>query len=198
MPLDGADRTRLTAVLDQAQERGWVGPQAINPQIDHSLAFAAAAAAIPTKAVDLGSGGGLPALILAAAWPQSNWTLVESSLPRAAFLELHCARLGWSERVVVVHASAESLGQDKQYLAQADLVTARSFGPPSSVIQAAVPLLRLGGELIVSASPNATPWPSELLSDHGLSPDNLTSKSPKFHRSTRISDVSRGTLSGGA
>ncbi|WP_419927147.1 16S rRNA (guanine(527)-N(7))-methyltransferase RsmG [Candidatus Poriferisocius sp.] len=198
MPLDGADRTRLIAVLDQAQERGWVGPQAINRQIDHSLAFAVAAAAIPTKAVDLGSGGGLPALVLAAAWPQSNWTLVESSLPRAAFLELHCARLGWSERVAVVHASAESLGQGKLHLAQADLVTARSFGPPPSVIEAAAPLLRLGGELIVSAAPNATPWPSDLLSDHGLSPDNLTLTSPKFHRTTRTSDVSRGTLSGGA
>ena len=186
MPLDGADRTRLTAVLDQAQERGWVGPQAISRQIDHSLAFAAAAAAIPSKAVDLGSGGGLPALILVAAWPQSDWTLVESSLPRAAFLELHCARLGLSERVAVVHASAESLGREKQFLAQADLVTARSFGPPSSVIQAAAPLLRPGGELIVSAAPNATPWPSDMLTQQGMAPDRLTPSSPKFHRSTRV------------
>lgn len=185
MPVDGADRTRLIAVLDQAQERGWVGPQAINRQIDHSLAFAAAVAAIPTKVVDLGSGGGLPALVLAAAWPQSNWKLVESSLPRAAFLELHCARLGWSGRVAVIHASAESLSQDKQNLGQADLVTARSFGPASSVIKAAAPLLRLGGELIASAAPNATPWPSGLLSAHGLSPDTLTFTSPKFHRATR-------------
>ncbi|MXZ77798.1 MAG: hypothetical protein F4Z06_05915 [Acidimicrobiia bacterium] len=198
MPLDSADRTRLTAVLAQAQERGWVGPQAIDRQIDHSLGFAAVTAGPPDHAVDLGSGGGLPALILAAAWPHSRWILVESSLPRAAFLELHCVRLGWSERVAVVHATAESLGQDKEYLAQADLVTARSFGPPLEVIKAAAPLLRPGGELIVSAAPNATPWPSQLLSDHGLSPDNLTSTSPKFHRSTRISDVSRGTLSGGA
>lgn len=185
MLLNSVDRTRLTAVLDQARERGWVGPQAIDRQIDHSLAFATVAAAVSTKAVDLGSGGGLPALILAAAWPRSNWTLVEFSLPRAAFLELHCARLGWSERVAVVHASAESLSQDKQHLAQADLVTARSFGPPSSVIQAAAPLLRLGGELIVSAAPNATPWPSDMLAQQGMAPDRLTPSSPKFHRSTK-------------
>lgn len=183
--MNGADRTRLIAVLVQAQERGWIGPQAINRQIDHSLAFAAAVAAVPTKAVDFGSGGGLPALILAAAWPQSNWTLVESSLPRAAFLELHCARLGWYERVVVVHASAESLGQDKEILARADLVTARSFGPLSSVMPAAAPLLRLGGELIVSASPNATPWPSDMLAKQGMGPDRLTDSHPRFHRSTK-------------
>ena len=186
MLLDSADRTRLTAVFDQAQERGWVGPQAIDRQIDHSLGFAAVAACSPDQAVDLGSGGGLPALVLAAAWPQSHWTLVESSLPRAAFLELQCARLGWSKRVAVVHANAESLGHDKQYQAQADLVTARSFGPPSAVIQAAAPLLSPGGELIVSAAPNAAPWPSDMLAQQGLAPDRLTPSSPKFHRSTRV------------
>ena len=183
--MDSTDRTRLTAVLDQARERGWVGPQEIDRQIDHSLGFAAVAAFSPDKAVDLGSGGGLPALVLAAAWPRSQWILVESSLARAAFLELHCARLGWSERVAVVHANAERLGQDKQYQAQADLVTARSFGPPSAVIQAAAPLLRPGGELIVSAAPNATPWPSDLLISLGLTPDQLTDSSPRFHRSAR-------------
>ena len=186
MRLGSADRVALTEIFGLAQERGWIGPQGIDRQISHSLGFAAAAAAVPTLAVDLGSGGGLPAFVLAAAWPQTQWTLVESSLPKAAFLELHRARLRWCERVAVVHARAESLGQDKEYLGQADLVTARSFGPPAAVIQAAVPLLRVGGELIVSAAPNATPWPTELLSGHGLSPDNLTSTTPRFHRSKKL------------
>lgn len=185
MHLDSADWAALTEVFSQAQKRGWIGPQAIDRQIDHSLGFAAVAAAVPAAAVDLGSGGGLPALVLAAVWPQSEWTLVESSLPRAAFLELHCAYLGWSERVNVLQIAAERLGENEQYRGLAELVTARSFGPPASVIKAAAPLLHPGGELIVSAAPNATPWPSELLSDHGLSPDNLTSTSPRFHRSTR-------------
>ena len=185
MPLDGADRARLTEVLRQAQERGWIGGTDVDQHIDHSLGFAAAAAAIPAVAFDLGSGGGLPALVLAAAWPQSQWTLVESSLPKAAFLELHCAHLGWADRIAVVHAKAESLGQDKQYQARADLVTARSFSPPSSVIQAAAPLLKVGGELIVSAAPDAAPWPSKDLAKEGMAPDRLTLTSPKFHRSTR-------------
>ena len=142
-------------------------------------------AAAPTVAVDLGSGGGLPALVLAAVWLQSKWTLVESSLSRAAFLEFHCAQFGWSGRVEALHITAERLGENEEHQSRADLVTARSFGPPASVIKAAAPLLRPGGELIVSAPPNATPWPPNLLSAHGLSPDDLTSTSPKFHRSTR-------------
>ncbi len=185
MPLDGTDRARLTEIFSLAQDRGWIGGTDLDQHIEHSLGFAAAAAAIPTVAVDLGSGGGLPALVLAALWPQSQWTLVDSSLPKAAFLELHCAHLGWSDRVAVVHAQAETLSQDQQYQATADLVTARSFGPPPSVIQAAAPLLKVGGELIVSAAPQATPWPPKDLADLAMAPDRLTQSPPKFHRSTR-------------
>ncbi|MDE0237531.1 MAG: class I SAM-dependent methyltransferase [bacterium] len=185
--LNGADRAKLTDVLGQAQGRGWVGGRGVEQHIEHSLGFASVVAAIPLVAVDLGSGGGLPALVLAAVWPQSKWTLVESSLPRAAFLELHCARLGWSERVDVLHMTAEHLGEDEQYRDRADLVTARSFGPPASVISAAAPLLRPGGELIASAAPTPTPWPSHMLAKQGMAPDRLTQSPPRFHRSTRTS-----------
>lgn len=189
MHFDSADRAALAEVFSQAQERGWIGPQAIDRQIDHSLGFAAAAAAVPAVAVDLGSGGGLPALVLAVVWPQSRWTLVESSLSRAAFLELHCARLGWSERVDVLHVAAERLGESEQYRGLADLVTARSFGPPASVVKAAAPLLRSGGELIVSAAPNATPWSSEELAKQGMAPDRLAHGPPKFHRVTKLAST---------
>ncbi len=185
--MDRADRAKLADVLGQAQGRGWIGGRGVNQHIEHSLGFASVVAAIPLAAVDLGSGGGLPALVLAAVWPQSKWTLVESSLSRAAFLELHCARLGWSERVDVLHVAAEHLGEDEQYRGRADLVTARSFGPPSSVVEAAAPLLRSGGELIVSAAPNPTPWPSDMLAKQGMAPDRLTQSPPRFHRSTRTS-----------
>ena len=178
--------TELAQVFSQAQERGWIGPQAIDRQIEHSLGFAAAAVAVPNVAVDLGTGGGLPALVLASVWPQSRWTLAESSLARAAFLELQCARLGWSDRIRVFHGKAEDLGENQEFRGQADLVTARSFGAPSLVIQAAAPLLRIGGELIASASPNPTPWPPAILAEQGMSPDHLTPTSPKFHRSKRI------------
>ena len=180
-----ADRSALSKVLGQAQKRGWIGPQAIQRQLDHSLGFAAVAAAVPAVAVDLGSGGGLPALVLAAVWPQAQWTLVESSLARAAFLELQCVRLGWSERVKVVHLSVERLAESEQYQGRADLVTARGFGPPASVVSAAAPLLRLGGELIVSAAPDPTPWPSDLLLTHGLDADRLTECPLHFHRATK-------------
>ena len=184
--ISAEDRLRLVDVFNQAQKRGWIGRQAIDLHIDHSLGFAAAVAATPTIAVDLGSGNGLPALVLVAAWPRSHWTLVESSLRRAAFLEQHCASIGWSDRVVVRHETAQNLGSQEQHRGKADLVTARSFGSSSLVVAAAAPLLRLGGELVVSAAPNAAPWPAESLSALGLGPDRLTRTIPRFHRATQL------------
>ena len=191
MHLDRADRAALTRVFGQAQQRGWIGPRSVDLQIDHSLGFADVAGSLPTMAVDLGSGGGLPALVLIATWPQTRWTLVESSLPRAAFLELHCARLGWSERVDVRHIAAELLGVSEQYQDHADLVTARGFGPPAPVFKAAAPLLRIGGELIVSAAPDADPWPFEELAVSGMGPDRRTKSFPEFHRATKLAPTPR-------
>ncbi len=142
--------------------------------------------AVPVVAVDLGSGGGLPALVLMAAWPRSRWTLVESSLRRAAFLEWHCSNLGWSGRVDVRHAQAQDLGGEEQFRGRADLVTARSFGPPALVVEVAAPLLRVGGELVVGATPDAATWPTKALEVVGMSADRLGSTSPRFHHTTQV------------
>ncbi len=184
--ISAEDRLRLVEVFGQAQKRGWIGRQTIDLHIDHSLGFAAAVAGIPTIAVDLGSGGGLPALVLAAVWPRSQWTLVESSLRRAAFLEQHCASSGWSDRIVVRHVTAQNLGKQEQHRGKADLVTARSFGSSSLVIEVAAPLLRLGGQLVVSAAPDSAPWPAESLAALGLGPDRLIRTTPRFHCATQL------------
>ena len=53
-----------------------------------SLAFAAVLGAAPNGlAVDLGSGGGLPALVLALLWPASEWLLIDSNGRKAGWLE---------------------------------------------------------------------------------------------------------------
>ncbi|WP_419924525.1 RsmG family class I SAM-dependent methyltransferase [Candidatus Poriferisocius sp.] len=179
-------RSRLAEIFGHAQKRGWIGRQAIDAHIDHSLAFAAAVVGTPTVAVDLGSGGGLPALVLAAAWPRSRWTLVESSLRRAAFLEQHCAGIGWSDRIVVRHDTALNLGIQVEHRGKADLVTSRSFGSSSLVVEVAAPLLRLGGQLVVSAAPDAAPWPPEFLAALGLGPDRLIRTAPRFHCAKQV------------
>ncbi|MCY3967050.1 MAG: class I SAM-dependent methyltransferase [bacterium] len=186
MELDASLRLRLAQALGQAQKRGWVGKKQLDSYIDHSLGFARVMHLVPEVAVDLGSGGGLPALVLMAVWPKCRWTLVEVSLARAALLELNCVRLGWADRVEVCHADAHSLIGDVGFVGCADLVTARSFGPAETVVAAAAPLLRQGGELIVSAAPDADPWSDVMLVAHGLAPDQVTSTKPRFHHTRKL------------
>ena len=118
---------------------------------------------------DLGSGGGLPALPCALADPSRSWVLIESQLRRADFLVSACRRLGLTDRVEVLHARAEEVGRERR--ASADVVTARSFGPPAVVAECAAPLLKVGGRLLVSEPPeSADRWPADGLAALGLSP----------------------------
>jgi len=125
----------------------------------------------PGVVFDLGSGGGLPALPCALAAPASSWVLVESQLRRVDHLVSACRRLGLTDRVDVVHARAEDAGRDPGLRGTADVVTARSFGPPAVVAECAAPLLKVGGRLLVSEPPE-TPhrWPVAGVAALGLSP----------------------------
>lgn len=106
----------------------------------------AAGSVLPTDrlAYDLGSGAGLPGLVLAVAVPACRFVLVESRSTRAGFLELAVARLGLSN-AEVSHGRAEDLSTP------ADLITARAFAPLERTWSVAHPLLRRGGRLVFFA-----------------------------------------------
>jgi 16S rRNA (guanine527-N7)-methyltransferase len=95
-------------------------------------------------ALDLGSGAGLPGLVLATALPMTSFLLVDSRSRAAGFLELGVERLGL-ENVEVRMASAGDLN------VAVDVVTARAFGPIDRSWATAWPLLRPGGRLIYFA-----------------------------------------------
>ena len=162
----------LAGLLDESQRRGFIGPGSIDGHVRHALAFAEAASSPPERALDLGAGGGLPGLVLAAtAWPSASWCLLDAQLRRVTFLREAVEALGLSARVDVVARRAEDHGRVEAERFEYDLVVARSFGPPSTVVECAAPLLRLGGQLVVSEPPAATMaarWPSPHLADLGL------------------------------
>jgi 16S rRNA (guanine527-N7)-methyltransferase len=146
----------LVAVLVVARDRGFLGPGPIEAHIAHSMAFARAIARAPTRALDLGSGGGLPGLVLAAVWPTTSWTLLDAMVKRTAFLGEAIARLGWSDRVVTLTARAE-LAARGPLRGRCDLVVARSFARPAVTAECAAPFLCVGGRLVVSDPPEAGP-----------------------------------------
>lgn len=156
--IDEADEVALELVLGAARDRGFVGATvAVADQITHALAFAAALVEPPERAVDLGSGGGLPGLVLAATWPDSSWGLVDAQLKRTDFLDWAVTTLGWSDRVTVRHGRAEDVAREVLWRGSCDLVVARSFGPPAVVAECAAGFLRPGGRLVVSEPPEAAP-----------------------------------------
>ena len=82
------DRQNLQRLLSQARDLGFLGPGDVDDQITRSVAFAVAAGISPPAglATDLGSGGGLPALVLALVWPDSRWLLIDSNQRRTSWL----------------------------------------------------------------------------------------------------------------
>jgi 16S rRNA (guanine527-N7)-methyltransferase len=94
------------------------------------------------RIVDLGSGAGLPGLVLALARPEAEVVLVESVGKKCAWLERTVTTLGL-ENVRVVCARAEELDEEPF-----DVVTARALASLSVLCEYAAPLLREGGELV--------------------------------------------------
>jgi 16S rRNA (guanine527-N7)-methyltransferase len=93
---------------------------------------------------DVGSGAGLPGLVLAIARPDVTMTLIEPMERRVEWLRGEADRLGL-ENVTVVRARAEDVA-DELVL---DQVTARAVSALSKLIPLTVPLVRSGGQLIL-------------------------------------------------
>lgn len=140
----------------------------------HAAGFAAVVEAeggeLPSRAVDLGSGGGVPGLPLALRFGACRWALVESGVRRAAFLREAVVRLELGARVEVVEARAEEVGRSPAWRGSVDLVVARGFGPPAAVAECAAPLLRVGGRAVISEPPGGEPgrWAGDGLAALGL------------------------------
>jgi 16S rRNA (guanine527-N7)-methyltransferase len=99
------------------------------------------------RALDLGSGGGVPGLVLACVMPQVEFTLVEATGKKAKFLEEAAQALGLAN-VEVLAERAETLGQDPWLRASRDVVVARAVGPLRVLLELAIPLLRIGGTML--------------------------------------------------
>ena len=101
----------------------------------------------PHRAIDLGSGGGVPALPLALARPEVHWTLVDSVGKKAAVLREFADALGM-RNVTVLADRVEALGRDPRHRAGHDLVTARACAPLPVLAELALPLLTVHGTLV--------------------------------------------------
>jgi len=171
----------LLAALEHPHRLGTIGGN-LEEQLAHCASFSSVLAQLvdganaPATAVDLGTGGGVPGIPLAAMWPQTAWTLVDMRTARADEVERTVLRLGFADRVQVIAGEAQTLGHDPELRETFDVAVARAFGPASILAECAAGVLRVGGHLIVSEPPaeEADRWPVGALEELGFG-------APKFH-----------------
>ena len=150
----------LFSVLRESQRLGFIGATvAVEDHVAHASGFVSAfqaatkPAATPSRLIDLGSGGGLPGLVLAIAWPDCDVWLIDAIQKRVEFLDGVIQQLGIGGHVHARHGRAEELARDPHLRGTADLVVARSFGPPAVTAECSVGFLSVDGRLIVSEPP---------------------------------------------
>lgn len=108
----------------------------------------------PARALDLGTGGGVPGLVLALARPTVEWTLVDSVRKKADATRGFADALDLG-RVEVLAERAEILGRNPAHRETYDVVAARACAPLPVLLEYALPLLRVGGTLIAWKGPIA-------------------------------------------
>lgn len=164
----------MVAVLEEGKRRGLLGPAPVERQLEHGLAFATVLAAVGVvpggRRLDLGTGGGLPGLVLASVESEGRWALLDSRRRSAAFVEEAAAALDLCERVEVVLGRAEEVGRDPAHRGSYAAVVSRGFGPPAATAECGAPFLRVPGWLVVSEPPTAEGerWPDDSVVALGL------------------------------
>ena len=138
-------RLNLTTVpRDQAWER----------HIEESTRLLALAdLASGSRCADLGSGGGIPGVVVAIVRPDVAVTLIEADRRKAGFL-VHVCGLLELVNVTVAARRAEEMAGDPAHREMYDAVLSRAAAPPLQLCALAMPLLRPGGFLWALVSDN--------------------------------------------
>ncbi len=170
----------VDALLD-AQRLGFLGSRPIPEVIEHARGFVRALRArerdcVIESVLDLGSGGGVPGLIIAHDLPAVRLTLLDRRAKRTDALQRVVRRLGWQDRITVACTDVATFVPDEPF----DAVVARGFGPPEFTLAQAVRFVRDGGPTVISEPPGVDRWDDRLLNELGLRrvDDPITSSIP--------------------
>ena len=129
----------------RGEELGLIGPLELPRLWTRHIANCALLAPLlgPGRVGDVGSGAGLPGLVLAIARPDVDFVLIEPMERRVEWLSAQVKELGLGN-VEVVRARAEEATDLRPF----DQVTARAVSALSKLIPLCAPLVRSGGQLL--------------------------------------------------
>jgi 16S rRNA (guanine527-N7)-methyltransferase len=191
--VSGSTAPELVTALGDAQRLGFLGARPIADVVAHARGFVRVLRAhgeVETV-LDLGSGGGIPGLVVAHDLPELHVTLLDRRAKRTDFLERVVRRLGWTDRVSVICSDVESFLPTDPF----DAVVARGFGPPEFTLSAATRLVRAGGPMVISEPPDADRWDEDVLARLGVR--RLTTPTSMPTSTAHADDARQGPRSSG-
>lgn len=167
--LSSHNRQKLIDALGEAQRIGMLGAEDLSVAIDRALPFSLAIPIDAESFVDLGSGGGLPGLVVAMVREDLTGLLVDRRGKRVDLLVRLIGRLGLGDRIQAIEADVADLPRrfpDRRW----SVATSRGFGSPEYTAEHAAPLLAEGGLLLVSEPPQSdgARWMSDRVVEAGF------------------------------
>ena len=131
-------------LAEQGEKRGLIGPRELERLWERHILNSAAVVPFlgPGRIVDVGSGAGLPGIVIAAMLPDREVVLVEPMERRVAWLQEAAAEIGL-DNVIVRRARAEEVAGDLK----ADALTARAVASIAKLVKWCLPLLSETGHM---------------------------------------------------
>jgi 16S rRNA (guanine527-N7)-methyltransferase len=98
------------------------------------------------KIIDIGTGGGIPAIPLAILNPTLDITMLDSELRKIEFCQNAVEKLGLNAKAIC--GRAEELAKQPEYREQFDIAVSRAMANGSMLTELSVPFIKTGGSLI--------------------------------------------------
>ncbi|WP_338833660.1 Ribosomal RNA small subunit methyltransferase G [Moorella humiferrea] len=121
--------------------------------IDSLLVFCAAEISSGARVIDVGSGAGIPGIILKIYRPDLNLTLLEAQRKKIIFQEEAVAKLGL-KNIKCLWSRAEEAGRLEEHREKYDVAVARAVAPLNILVEYCLPLVKVGGLMIAYKGPS--------------------------------------------
>jgi 16S rRNA (guanine527-N7)-methyltransferase len=139
------EKLNLTAIKDPEQM--------VTKHVLDALTYLPLWANPPRRVIDVGTGAGIPGVVLAIMWPATHVTLAESITKKCTFLQ-HVTTLLALDNVHIVNERAEVIGHNWDYRGQYDLSTARAVAELRTLVEYLLPLCAVNGVVYAPKGPH--------------------------------------------
>ena len=99
------------------------------------------------RIIDVGTGAGMPGIIIKICFPDSNIVLFDSLKKRLNFLDEVISELSL-KNIYTLHGRAEDIGRDNKYRESFDLVVSRAVANMSTLSEYLIPFVKVGGKVL--------------------------------------------------